>query len=253
MNRCREVALQLNWQKYVNLYSILHWKELVEEGEGEGREGGGSARRVRRRVWLRTRFPMSRAVCPRRPLGQPVVRGSVLVVGRGRARRTSRVVRVMWRRAAVAMVAVVPTAGVPVVVGAAVIPLTAWVVPLSLESAPVALENLGGELQRIIYISGADLWTIRFLYRLKFLCKAFQADLFGWWGAVFNGGALGHRGRRRSFQQARASDGGGRGATTGAIWVACAWMVNWKNNKEEHDKHCSLGSDKTNNTPQRVC
>lgn len=26
-------------------------------------------------------FPMSRAVRPRRPLGQPVVRGSVLVVG----------------------------------------------------------------------------------------------------------------------------------------------------------------------------
>ncbi len=27
-------------------------------------------------------FPMSRAVRPRRPLGQPVMRGSVLVVGR---------------------------------------------------------------------------------------------------------------------------------------------------------------------------
>lgn len=39
---------------------------------------------------------MSRAVCPRRPLGQPVVRGSVLVVGgRGGMGGSSRVVGVL--------------------------------------------------------------------------------------------------------------------------------------------------------------
>lgn len=41
-------------------------------------------------------FPTSRAVRPRRPLGQPVVRGSVRVVGgRGGAGGASRVVRVL--------------------------------------------------------------------------------------------------------------------------------------------------------------
>lgn len=74
----------------------------------------------------------------------------------------------------------VSTTGVPVVVGTAVIPLTR-VIPLSLESAPVTLENL-----------------------------------FVWWRAVFTGGALG-LGGRRSFQQARAGDRGGRGATAGPI------------------------------------
>lgn len=45
------------------------------------------------------------------------------------------------------MVAVVSTTSVPVVVGAAVIPLTARVITLSLEGTPVALENLGGKVK----------------------------------------------------------------------------------------------------------
>lgn len=99
---------------------------------------------------------MSRAVRPRRPLGQAVMRGSVLVVGgRGGTGGASRVVKVMWSRtrgATVTLVAVVSTAGIPVMVGTAVVPW-ARVIPLSLEGTPVALENLRGELPvRIIYM-----------------------------------------------------------------------------------------------------
>lgn len=56
--------------------------------------------------------------------------------------RTSRGVGVLRR---VAVVTVVSPTGVPVVVGAAVIPRTTRVVPLSLEGPPVALKNLGAE------------------------------------------------------------------------------------------------------------
>ena len=110
---------------------------------GGGRGWGGV--RVSRWVWLSTGFPTSRAGRPRRPLGQPVMRGSVLVVGgRGRMVGTSWAVWVLGRtgRASVTLVAVVSPSGVPVMVGSAVIPLTARVIPLSLESTPVALENL---------------------------------------------------------------------------------------------------------------
>lgn len=48
------------------------------------------------------------------------------------------------RGAAVALIAVVWTTGVPLVVGTTVIPLTTRVIALSLESAPVSLENLFG-------------------------------------------------------------------------------------------------------------
>lgn len=53
----------------------------------------------------------------------------------------------------------------------------------------------------------------------------FPADLFGWWRAVFNGGALGLGGRRRSFQEAWAGDRRGRGAAAGPVWVACTRVV----------------------------
>lgn len=64
----------------------------------------------------------------------------------------------MTRGGAVAVVAVVSTTSVPVMVGTAIIPLTARVITLSLESAPVALENLRGKLKisqraKMIYIS----------------------------------------------------------------------------------------------------
>lgn len=188
---------------------------------------------------------MSRAVRPRRPLGQPVMRGSILVVGgRGGAGGTSRVVRVLWSRtrgAALTLVAVVSATGIPVMVGTAIIPLTTRVVPLSMESTPVALENLKGRIksQSVTknYLHGwsksvnceAALWSTCLTNT-----TAFPADLFGWWRAVFTGGAL-SLGGRRSFQQARAGDRGGRGAATGPIWVACTRVINCKtNNKVNH-------------------
>lgn len=97
---------------------------------------------------------MSRAVrSPRRPLGQPVISGSVLVGGgRGGRGGASGVVRVLGRtrRTGVTVIAVVSATSVPLVVGTAVIPRTPRVVPLSLEGAPVALENLriGGKKSR---------------------------------------------------------------------------------------------------------
>lgn len=48
----------------------------------------------------------------------------------------------MTRGGAVTVVAVVGTTSVSVMVGTAIIPLTARVITLSLESTPVALENL---------------------------------------------------------------------------------------------------------------
>lgn len=61
----------------------------------------------------------------------------------------------------------------------------------------------------------------------KFLrSEWFPADLFGWWRAVFNGGALGLGGRRRrSFQEAWAGDRRGRGAAAGPVWIACTRVV----------------------------
>lgn len=93
---------------------------------------------------------MSGALRPRRPLGQPVMRGSVWVVGgRGEMLGTSGAVGVLrrTRRATVTLVAVVSTSGVPVMVGSAVIPLSTRMIPLSLESTPVALENLRREVK----------------------------------------------------------------------------------------------------------
>lgn len=180
-------------------------------------------------------FPLSRAVCPRRPLGQPVMRGPVLVVGgRGGTGGTSRVVRVLWsqpRRATVALVAVVSATGVPVMVGTAVIPRTTRVIPLSLESTPVALENLSRELKVSQSATKSDLhrWS-----------KKNPTDLFVWWRAVFTGCALGLGGRGRSFQQARAGDRRGRGATTGPIWVACTWMVNCKKSNQVNHQQYNL-------------
>lgn len=143
MDSCRGAALQLNWLKHVNLYSILQWKELGG-GLGTVRGEKGSAG-VWGWVWLSRRFPTSRAVCSRKPLGQSVVSGPIL--GRcGGMGGTS--VGVMWcrsRRATVTLIAVVSAASVPVIVGTAVMPLTAGVITLSLESTPVSLENLQEE------------------------------------------------------------------------------------------------------------
>lgn len=99
---------------------------FIERSYGEGCAGSGrEGVRGLVDVLNRARGVLSRAVRPRRPLGQPVLRDPVLVVC-GRARRTSRVVvRGRTGRAAVALVAVVRASGVPVAVGTAVVPLTA--------------------------------------------------------------------------------------------------------------------------------
>lgn len=60
---------------------------------------------------------------------------------------TSGAIGVVRRWATVALIAVVSTAGVPVMVGASVVPLTTRVIALSLEGTPVTLENLRGELK----------------------------------------------------------------------------------------------------------
>lgn len=142
--------------------------------------------------------------------------------------RTSWAVRGLGRtrRATVTLVAVVSTAGISLIVGTAVIPLTAWVIALSLESTPVALENLriGSSKCWIIYIA-----KVHIFIRLNENTTASSADLFVWWRAVFIGRASG-LGGRRSFQLAWAGDRRGRGATTGPIWVACTRMVNCKRN-----------------------
>lgn len=100
---------------------------------------------------------MSRTVRPLRPLGKPVVSGSVWVVegrgGRGGGGRgvngSSRVAGLMGSVSAIALVAVVVSTGsVPVVVRTAVEPLAAGVKALSLESTPVTLENLRRETER---------------------------------------------------------------------------------------------------------
>lgn len=111
--------------------------------------GEGSARVSRRGLIKHGILVMSRAGRPRRPLGQPVIRGSVLVVGgRGGMVGTPGAVRVLGRtrgttrRSTVTLVAGVRTPGVSVGVVTAVIPRTPRVIPLSLESTPVAVENL---------------------------------------------------------------------------------------------------------------
>lgn len=189
-------------------YSSLKGVSRVGECAGYGE---GSAR-VSRWVWLNRGFPMSRAVRPWRPLGQPVVRRSVLVVGgRGGMGGSSRVVGVLWRMtrgATVTVVAVVSSTSVPVVVGTAVIPLTTWVITLSLESAPVALENLRGELKvgqylKMIYTWGAStsvkgwggfmLWMsdIQPLFQLTCLVGGGRLSLGALW--VWVGGGVSSR------------------------------------------------------------
>lgn len=85
-------------------------------------------------------------MCSRNPLGQPIVRWTVLVVrGRGGMWGTSWVVRVLWcrtRRGTITLMAVVSTTSIPVIVGTSVIPLTTWVITLSMEGTSVSLENL---------------------------------------------------------------------------------------------------------------
>lgn len=87
---------------------------------------------------------MSGAVRSRKPLGQPVVGGPVLVVGGGMGGTPGGVGLMRGRAggAAVALVAVAPAAHVPVVVGGAVKPLTTRVIAWSLIGSPVSLENL---------------------------------------------------------------------------------------------------------------
>lgn len=75
-------------------------------------------------VSIRARGVPSRAVRPRKPLGQPVVRRSVGVVG-GRAGRTSGAVVRGRSGRTVALVTVAGASGVPVGVGAAVVALAA--------------------------------------------------------------------------------------------------------------------------------
>lgn len=172
-------------------------------------------------VLIPARDVLSRAVRPRRPLGQPVLSGSVLVV-RGGAGGPSWVAVWSWTgRGAVALVAVVGACGAPVGVGAAVVPLAAWVIALPLEGSSVALENLrilGRQLS-----AGCD-------SRDRSEGKL-GADLFVRWRTAFAGWVLGlgrrTRGRWRSLED-RAGNRGGRGATTGPIWVSCTRVVNWK-------------------------
>lgn len=109
--------------------------------------------------------------------------------------------------------------GVPVAVGAAVVPLTAWVIALTLEGSPVTLKNL--RISTSQSAAGFDSQQ-----RGE---EELQADLFvrGW--TTFAGWVLGLGGRqRRRFLEGRAGNRGGRGATTGPIRVSCTRMVNWK-------------------------
>lgn len=148
MDRCRGgTTARLITICKLGFYSSL--KGVSRAGQSRGRREGSA--RVSRGVWRCKGIPGSRAVCSRRPLGQPVVRGSVLAVGWGGMGRTSGVAGVLRRgtRGALAvtltpvtLVTVITAARVPVMVGSAVIPLTAGVIPLSLESTPVTLENL---------------------------------------------------------------------------------------------------------------
>lgn len=131
------------WTYWSEKCKLVCYSSLKGVGGGGGRgvRGGGGGVRGLVDVLIRAWGVLSRAVHPRKPLGQPVVRGPVLVV-RGRAGRTSRVVWSRTGRAAVALVAMVRASRVPVGVRTAVVPLTAWVIALTVESSPVALENL---------------------------------------------------------------------------------------------------------------
>lgn len=92
--------------------------------------------------------PVSGAVCPRRPLGQTVMRRVVLTVRRGWSgvgRGSCGVGGLCGSRMAgaialalVALGTVASTIGVPVTIGAAIIPLPTGVVPRTRRVTPVA-------------------------------------------------------------------------------------------------------------------
>lgn len=106
--------------------------------------------------------PVSGAVCPRRPLGQTVMRRVVLTVRRGRSgvgrascgvgglcgsagRMAGAVTLALVALVALVTLGAVASAiGVPVAIGAAIIPLTTGVVSRARRIPPVALESLKG-------------------------------------------------------------------------------------------------------------